>query len=91
VQGGRSCDHGRIAELGRNILSLAEGRTQRTVVHVCEGKTVMYRNPIFEAYAGAMIALGGPMMFMLLPRLALAAMTPSPEDLRIGPRSAGGR
>lgn len=48
----------------------------------------MLRNPFFEAYAGAMIALGGPMMLMLAPRLALAMMTPSVDDMRVGPRPA---
>lgn len=47
----------------------------------------MFRNPITDAYAGAMIALGGPMMFLLLPRLALAVMTPRPADLQVGSRT----
>jgi hypothetical protein len=51
----------------------------------------MFRNPMIDAYAGAMIALGGPMMFLLLPRLALAVMTPSPADLRMVTRPSDGR
>jgi hypothetical protein len=47
----------------------------------------MYRNPFFDAYAGAMLALGGPMAFLLPQRIAVAMLTlqharPEPAEAR---------
>lgn len=44
----------------------------------------MYRNPFFDAYAGAMLALGGPMAFLLPQRIALAMMMPEPLAVPTG-------